>query len=45
MLQGGDIEKATDWIFNPPASGPSDMDATSSSGPTVDATLPDGDGS
>ncbi|XP_024959486.1 ubiquitin carboxyl-terminal hydrolase 14 isoform X1 [Cynara cardunculus var. scolymus] len=41
---GGDIEKATDWIFNPTASGPSDMDATSSSGPTVDATLPDGDG-
>ncbi|KAJ9551371.1 hypothetical protein OSB04_015416 [Centaurea solstitialis] len=41
---GGDIEKATDWIFNPPASGPSDMDATSSSGPAVDATLPDGDG-
>ncbi|KAI3702917.1 hypothetical protein L6452_28671 [Arctium lappa] len=41
---GGDIEKATDWIFNPTSSGPSDMDATSSSGPTVDATLPDGDG-
>lgn len=41
---GGDIEKATDWIFNPTASGPSVMDATSSSGPTVDATLPDGDG-
>lgn len=41
---GGDIEKATDWIFNPTASGPSDMDATSSSGPTVDAPLPDGDG-
>nr|GEX60884.1 ubiquitin carboxyl-terminal hydrolase 14 isoform X1 [Tanacetum cinerariifolium] len=42
---GGDIEKATDWIFNPPAaSGPSDMDATSSSGPTVDAPLPDGSG-
>ncbi|GKB93536.1 ubiquitin carboxyl-terminal hydrolase 14 isoform X3 [Tanacetum coccineum] len=42
---GGDIEKATDWIFNPPAaSGPSDMDSTSSSGPTVDAPLPDGSG-
>ncbi|KAL7585980.1 ubiquitin carboxyl-terminal hydrolase 14 [Lactuca sativa] len=45
---GGDIEKATDWIFNPPASsGPMDMDATSSSGPTtttVDPTLPDGNG-
>lgn len=42
---GGDIEKATDWIFNPPASsGPSDMDATSSSGPAVDAALPDGAG-
>ncbi|GKA33594.1 ubiquitin carboxyl-terminal hydrolase 14 [Tanacetum coccineum] len=33
---GGDIEKATHWIFNPPAA--------SSSGPTVDATLPDGFG-
>ncbi|PWA89296.1 ubiquitin-specific protease 14 [Artemisia annua] len=42
---GGDIEKATDWIFNPPASsGPTDMDATSSSGPAVDAALPDGAG-
>ncbi|KAI7746151.1 hypothetical protein M8C21_018001 [Ambrosia artemisiifolia] len=42
---GGDIEEATDWIFNPnAASGPSNMDATSSSGPSMDATLPDGDG-
>ncbi|GJX44143.1 ubiquitin carboxyl-terminal hydrolase 14 [Tanacetum coccineum] len=41
----GDIEKATDWIFNPPAaSDPLDMDATSNSEPTVDADLPDGDG-
>ncbi|XP_071730177.1 ubiquitin carboxyl-terminal hydrolase 14-like isoform X2 [Rutidosis leptorrhynchoides] len=42
---GGEIEKATDWIFNSTtASGPSDMDATSSSAPTLDATLPDGGG-
>ncbi|GJZ01233.1 ubiquitin carboxyl-terminal hydrolase 14 [Tanacetum coccineum] len=42
----GDIEKATYWIFNPlVASDPLDMDATSSNEPTVDANLPDGDGS
>ncbi|KAK9269672.1 hypothetical protein L1049_001450 [Liquidambar formosana] len=43
---GGDIEKATDWIFSKPdASGSSDMDATSSTAPTpVDAALPDGGG-
>ncbi|KAJ0774305.1 putative ubiquitinyl hydrolase 1 [Helianthus annuus] len=35
---GGDIEKATDWIFNPSAAADT---ATSSS---VDATLSDGDG-
>ncbi|MFS7921077.1 putative ubiquitinyl hydrolase 1 [Helianthus anomalus] len=35
---GGDIEKATDWIFNPSAAADA---ATSSS---VDATLSDGDG-
>ncbi|XP_011029388.1 PREDICTED: ubiquitin carboxyl-terminal hydrolase 14-like isoform X1 [Populus euphratica] len=44
---GGDIEKATDWIFNnPDASVSSDMDtSTSSSKPTPDDTeLPDGRG-
>ncbi|XP_021287815.1 ubiquitin carboxyl-terminal hydrolase 14 isoform X2 [Herrania umbratica] len=45
---GGDIEKATDWIFNNPnTSASSDMDTTTSSGsvPTpVDAGLPDGGG-
>ncbi|KAF3453580.1 hypothetical protein FNV43_RR04020 [Rhamnella rubrinervis] len=44
---GGDIEKATDWIFNNPnASASSDMDATTSN-PTptpADAGLPDGAG-
>ena len=49
FLQGGDIEKATDWIFNNPnASASSDMDTTTSSNslPTpVDAGLPDGGGS
>lgn len=41
---GGDIEKATEWIFNPP-SGVSSMDATpSSSNTVVDDTLPDGQG-
>ncbi|KAL8046490.1 hypothetical protein ABFX02_08G180900 [Erythranthe guttata] len=40
----GDIEKATEWIFNPP-SGVSNMDTTpSSSGNAVDAALPDGQG-
>ncbi|RVW26079.1 Ubiquitin carboxyl-terminal hydrolase 14 [Vitis vinifera] len=43
---GGDIEKATDWIFsNPDAASSSDMDATTSSTPTADAGLPDGGGS
>ncbi|CBI20399.3 unnamed protein product, partial [Vitis vinifera] len=42
---GGDIEKATDWIFsNPDAASSSDMDATTSSTPTADAGLPDGGG-
>ena len=41
--QGGDIEKATDWIFsNPAAASSSDMDATTGSTPTADAGLPDG---
>ncbi|KAL9660412.1 hypothetical protein QQ045_025226 [Rhodiola kirilowii] len=42
----GDIEKATDWIFsNPDSSGPSDMDASSSSPVTsTDAVLSDGGG-
>ncbi|KAL8506022.1 hypothetical protein ACS0TY_017035 [Phlomoides rotata] len=39
----GDIEKATEWIFNPPSM--SNMDTTpSSSGNVVDAALPDGQG-
>ncbi|GLT37905.1 hypothetical protein SLA2020_121890 [Shorea laevis] len=45
---GGDIEKATDWIFsNPNASTSSDMDTTSSNNTTpttTDAGLPDGGG-
>ncbi|OMO80445.1 hypothetical protein CCACVL1_12950 [Corchorus capsularis] len=46
---GGDIEKATDWIFNNPnASASSDMDTTTSSSSSVpapvDAGLPDGGG-
>ncbi|XP_047334441.1 ubiquitin carboxyl-terminal hydrolase 14 [Impatiens glandulifera] len=42
---GGDIEKATDWIFNhPDASGSSDMDITSSTASIVDPALPDGGG-
>ncbi|PKI65651.1 hypothetical protein CRG98_013946 [Punica granatum] len=44
---GGDIEKATDWIFsNPDASASSDMDiapSSSASNPS-DASLPDGAG-
>lgn len=47
MATGGEIEKATDWIFsNPDASSSSDMD-TSSSGAAAaaaDAELPDGSG-
>lgn len=48
LLQGGDIEKATDWIFNNPnASGMSDMDVTSSSTTQnpAEACLTDGGGS
>ncbi|XP_031100792.1 ubiquitin carboxyl-terminal hydrolase 14 isoform X2 [Ipomoea triloba] len=42
---GGDIEKATDWIFNNPgASETSDMDTSCSDGTSVDAALPDGGG-
>lgn len=43
---GGNIEKATDWIFsNPNASAPSDMDATSSGAEcSADGGLPDGGG-
>ncbi|KAJ4843006.1 ubiquitin-specific protease ubp14 [Turnera subulata] len=44
---GGDIEKATDWIFsNPDASVSSDMDATTSGATTAtdDPGLPDGEG-
>ncbi|KAL3639889.1 ubiquitin-specific protease ubp14 [Castilleja foliolosa] len=40
----GDVEKATEWIFNPPP-GVTSMDATpSSSGNAADAPLPDGQG-
>lgn len=42
---GGDVEKATEWIFsNPSANTASDMDATTSSGAAVDPLLPDGGG-
>ncbi|XP_078443561.1 ubiquitin-specific protease 14 isoform X2 [Wolffia australiana] len=45
---GGDIEKATDWIFNnPQASSPGDVEAESSGGgnePPLEAELPDGGG-
>ncbi|KAI3988164.1 hypothetical protein MKX01_011953 [Papaver californicum] len=43
---GGNIEKATDWIFsNPNASAPSDMDATPSGAEcSADGGLPDGGG-
>lgn len=42
---GGDIEKATDWIFNPTnVSSSSDMDVSSSSTSIVDSPLPDGGG-
>ncbi|KAL0311079.1 UNVERIFIED_CONTAM: Ubiquitin carboxyl-terminal hydrolase 14 [Sesamum angustifolium] len=44
QASGGDIEKATEWIFNPPP-GITNMDTTpSSSGAEVDAALPDGQG-
>lgn len=47
--QGGDIGKATDWIFNNPnARASSAMDTNTSSNSTstpVDAGLPDGGGS
>ena len=43
--QGGDIEKATDWIFNPSVSGSSDMDVSSSNTSIIDSALPDGGGS
>ncbi|XP_051133829.1 ubiquitin carboxyl-terminal hydrolase 14 [Andrographis paniculata] len=44
QASGGDIEKATEWIFNPP-SGVSNMDATPSGSDTLaDAALPDGQG-
>lgn len=46
IASGGDIEKATDWIFSNPDASVSNMDATASnttSGPN-DADLPDGGG-
>ncbi|KAL0816210.1 hypothetical protein Bca101_072654 [Brassica carinata] len=44
---GGDIEKATDWIFNNPNASVSDMDVSSSSSAQTPAQtgLPDGGGS
>lgn len=46
-LQGGDIEKATDWIFSNPDASVSNMDATASNtaSGSNDADLPDGGGS
>lgn len=46
-FQGGDIEKATDWIFSNPDPSSLDLDATTSNtAPTpTDAGLPDGGGS
>ncbi|KAF7112199.1 hypothetical protein RHSIM_RhsimUnG0257500 [Rhododendron simsii] len=42
---GGDIEKATDWIFNPTnVSSSSDMDISSSTTSIADSPLPDGGG-
>ncbi|KAF9604901.1 hypothetical protein IFM89_011183 [Coptis chinensis] len=42
---GGNIEKATDWIFSHPEVSDTDMDATSSSpNCTADSGLPDGGG-
>ncbi|KAJ4894149.1 Ubiquitin carboxyl-terminal hydrolase 14 [Raphanus sativus] len=44
---GGDIEKATDWIFNNPNASVSDMDVSSSSSaqtPAESGLLPDGGG-
>ncbi|XAR56601.1 Ubiquitinyl hydrolase 1 [Bertholletia excelsa] len=43
---GGDIEKATDWIFNPNnVCSSSDMDVSSSNPSVADSSLPDGGGS
>ncbi|XP_010544251.1 PREDICTED: ubiquitin carboxyl-terminal hydrolase 14 isoform X1 [Tarenaya hassleriana] len=43
---GGDVERATDWIFNNPNASVSDMDVTSNNtAPTpTDSALPDGGG-
>lgn len=43
---GGDIEKATDWIFSNPNASVSSMDATTSTAASTpnDANLPDGGG-
>ncbi|KAF2614461.1 hypothetical protein F2Q70_00010217 [Brassica cretica] len=45
-FKGGDIEKATDWIFNNPNASLSDMDVSSSSSAQTPAesALPDGGG-
>ncbi|KNA19217.1 hypothetical protein SOVF_063870 isoform A [Spinacia oleracea] len=45
MATGGDIEKATDWIFNSPdAISTSHMDTSSSGATSADNELPDGSG-
>lgn len=45
MASGGDIEKATDWIFSHPEdSGSTDTDATSSATQADDTGVPDGNG-
>ncbi|KAL8144321.1 hypothetical protein V2J09_017353, partial [Rumex salicifolius] len=45
LATGGDIEKATDWIFNNPnASMPSSADASGSQAEPVSPDLPDGSG-
>lgn len=45
MASGGDIEKATDWIFSHPEdSGSMDTDATSSATQADDTGVPDGNG-
>lgn len=46
VLQGGNIEKATDWIFtHPEEMDPAPTEATSSTPMAVDPGVPDGSGS
>lgn len=46
-LQGGDIERATDWIFSNPEASDSGMDSVASNATSIsnDIGLPDGGGS